>query len=190
MYIRVRCALRPSHPLTATLTTTPIQPIESSNSKPNSVSNMGLDMQSSQEGTSGVDDVPESSQQYPSILEELERDDFVIDDDSTVIYSYYSTVSTNYTMSNLEGPGRILGNLYSKAGYVLERRLAQRAQQRAHRSAVEAYSRALSLLRERGTIGSMIRSTDRTENEKACEALLICAQYVSSIFVLSCFGDT
>lgn len=145
------------------------------------------DAQPTHEGTTGVNDVSGSSMFSPSsVLEELLRDDPEpeIDDDRTTIYSYYSTVSTNYTMSNLEGPGRLLGNLYSKAGSLLERRLAQRAQQRAHRSALEAYSRALALLQERGTIGSQITSTDWRKNEKGCEALLICAQYVFLSFVM------
>ncbi|KLO03872.1 hypothetical protein SCHPADRAFT_897482, partial [Schizopora paradoxa] len=54
-----------------------------------------------------------------SFLDELRNDD------ATTVYTYFSTVSTNYTMSNLPGPGRLLGNFYSRAGRTLERRLGR-----------------------------------------------------------------
>lgn len=53
-------------------------------------------------------------------------DEFLADDDST-IYTYFSTESSNYTMSNLPGPGRLLGNLFSSAGSTLERSLKKLA---------------------------------------------------------------
>lgn len=40
--------------------------------------------------------------------------------------SFVSTFSTNMTMSNLPGPGRALGKLYSKAGRSLEKVMALR----------------------------------------------------------------
>ncbi len=46
----------------------------------------------------------------------------VQDDDAATTYSYFSTWSSNYTASNLPGPGRILGNLYDWAGSTLWRR--------------------------------------------------------------------
>ncbi len=39
-----------------------------------------------------------------------------LQDDASTIYSYFSTWSSNYTMSDLPGPGRLLGNLMSSAG--------------------------------------------------------------------------
>ena len=42
---------------------------------------------------------------------------------SRLSFTSYSTWSTNMTGSDLVGPGRILGNLYSRAGRALERRL-------------------------------------------------------------------
>ena len=46
------------------------------------------------------------------------------DDDSAITHSSYglsrSSWSTNMTMSNLPGPGRLLGKLYSRAGRLLE----------------------------------------------------------------------
>lgn len=50
-----------------------------------------------------------------------------IDESATSNYSYYSTVSSNYTMSNLPGPGRHLGNLFSTVGSAFERQLGLRA---------------------------------------------------------------
>lgn len=39
-----------------------------------------------------------------------------------------STFSTNYTMSNLPGTGRVMGNLYKAAGRRLERTMSKIAQ--------------------------------------------------------------
>ncbi|KLO18479.1 hypothetical protein SCHPADRAFT_936155 [Schizopora paradoxa] len=70
---------------------------------------------------SSSDSLPSST----SILNKLRDDD--------VTYSYWSKWSSNYTVSNLVGVGRVLGNLYSKLGSSLERRLGNYA--------IRAYSR-------------------------------------------------
>lgn len=91
-------------------------------------------------------------------MNELRRDESDItttDDASVMTYSYQSTWSTNYTMSNLPGPGRNLGNLLLKAGAALERRLVlwriinraalkaeKEAARKAQEEAVEAARRA------------------------------------------------
>ncbi|KLO05794.1 hypothetical protein SCHPADRAFT_712388 [Schizopora paradoxa] len=100
-----------------------------------------------------------------SFLDELREGD------ATTIYSYFSTWSTNYTMSNLPGPGRLLGNLYSKAGVSLEKRLASLVSRAARRE----YEDAVEMLHSDGA-PTMLNSNDRQEQEKACEMLLICAQ--------------
>lgn len=149
----------------------------------------------------GAFDNPPSSS---SFLDDLRRDEprreetdsLAADDASVITYSYYSTVSTNYTMSNLEGTGRIIGNLYSKAGAALERRLGRIANRAAIKAAAEASEKALkaeeeareearrveaealNLLRYRVFLGD-----DLSENEKVCDALLICAKYVFLSFV-------
>lgn len=43
------------------------------------------------------------------------------DEDDFERWTYASTMSTNMTMSNLPGPGRTLGKLYSSAGRSLEK---------------------------------------------------------------------
>lgn len=76
-------------------------------------------------------------------------DDFADDGSSQYTYSYASTWSTNYTMSNLPGPGRILGNLYSTAGRSLERglgELVKKGVRRKLRSAVDVELRCSLLL--------------------------------------------
>ncbi|KLO10282.1 hypothetical protein SCHPADRAFT_525468 [Schizopora paradoxa] len=60
--------------------------------------------------------------------------------------SIWSEWSSNYTMSDLPGPGRILGNLYSSAGAALERSVARGiawlAQRREATKRAEAWVRA------------------------------------------------
>ncbi|KLO14315.1 hypothetical protein SCHPADRAFT_939614 [Schizopora paradoxa] len=97
-----------------------------------------------------------------SILNALRRDD--------ITFSYYSTISTNQTMSDLEGPGRILGNLYSRAGLLLERglgRLAVRAGIGSYAKTRDAVSKGFFRLFE---------SDDTKEHEETCDVLLLCAR--------------
>ncbi|KLO11017.1 hypothetical protein SCHPADRAFT_942415 [Schizopora paradoxa] len=85
-------------------------------------------------------------------------------------YTYYSTWSSNFTRSNLEGPGRLLGNLYSRAGRVLEKNYYRLK----NREVIKAYEDTVAVLRS-GGIHGMIGSDDQQEHEKACEILLTCA---------------
>ncbi|KLO10519.1 hypothetical protein SCHPADRAFT_906835 [Schizopora paradoxa] len=104
-----------------------------------------------------------------SFLDELRNDD------TTTVYSYFSTVSTNYTMSNLPGPGRLLGNFYSRAGRALEKRLGRIV----NRAAIKEYEDAVDILLQRswnGSIHDMFDDDDPSENERACEILLVCAK--------------
>ena len=54
----------------------------------------------------------------------LPADDELHDTQSVTSSSFYSS---NYTMSNLVGPGRVLGNLYSSLGRRLERSIGASA---------------------------------------------------------------
>ena len=54
----------------------------------------------------------------------LPADDELNDTQSVTSSSFYSS---NYTMSNLVGPGRVLGNLYSSLGRRLERSIGASA---------------------------------------------------------------
>ncbi|KLO10513.1 hypothetical protein SCHPADRAFT_515176 [Schizopora paradoxa] len=106
-----------------------------------------------------------------SFLDELREDD------TTTAYTYFSTVSTNYTMSNLPGPGRLIGNFYSRAGRTLERRLGRIV----NRAAIKEYEQAVVVLRLssipwNGPIYRMFRSEDPKEHKKVCEILLMCAR--------------
>lgn len=105
------------------------------------------------------------------------------EDDTTTIYSYFSALSTNYTASNLPGPGCLLGNLYSKAGSALERglgRLVYRRYLKENTEELTAYMVAMAMLKDTGKIYAMLESEDPRENERACEILMIYAQYVFS----------
>lgn len=55
----------------------------------------------------------------------LSSDDDGTDDGDTQSVTHTSLFSSNYTISNNIGPGRVLGNLYSYAGQNLERALGQ-----------------------------------------------------------------
>ncbi|KLO08250.1 hypothetical protein SCHPADRAFT_894016 [Schizopora paradoxa] len=101
-----------------------------------------------------------------SFLDELHEDD------TTTSRSSNLTLSTNYTMSNLPGPGRLLGNLYSKAGSSLERRLGRFA----NREAIKEYNEALVMVQSGWKIDHLLCSEDSKEHEKACRNLLICAE--------------
>ncbi|KLO10524.1 hypothetical protein SCHPADRAFT_516060 [Schizopora paradoxa] len=102
-----------------------------------------------------------------SFLDELR------DDETTTVYSYYSTVSTNYTMSNLPGPGRLLGKFYSRAGKSLEKRLGRVV----NRAAIKEYDDAVGMLRQWSSKGSFA-CDDLKDNERSCETLLVCARSV------------
>ena len=68
------------------------------------------------------------------------------DDESTV-----STVSTNFTQSNLPGTGRLLGNLYSKAGKRLEKAI-HRLVHIAGYGPESSYVKLLNLYRDQSEI--------------------------------------
>lgn len=94
---------------------------------------------------SGPSNLPFTFSSWEDELRRDEPDTVAADDASVMSYSYYSTWSSNYTMSNLEGTGRIIGNLYSKAGAALERRLwriVNRAALKAEKEALEEAKRA------------------------------------------------
>ncbi len=121
---------------------------------------------------------PNSPQPDPSFLD----DDFHEQDDSTSIYtySYNSTWSSNYTMSNLEGPGRLLGNLLSRAGSSLERRLGKIAKKRADRRAfLQSLARAEADLSLHNLFPMILESEDMINKERACNILLGYARYVA-----------
>ncbi|KLO18461.1 hypothetical protein SCHPADRAFT_955046 [Schizopora paradoxa] len=91
-----------------------------------------------------VDDAPDTHFMSSSVLEEFQRDD--------ITYSYASTWSSNFTMSNLVGPGRILGKWYSKAG-------------------IGSYAKLV-----KGALDRMFQSENPKKHEKACEIMLTCAK--------------
>lgn len=95
-------------------------------------------------------------------------------DDSAVAYSYTSTWSSNQTMSNLVGPGRLLGKFYSWAGSSLEQGIGQFA---LH-AGIGSYAKAVEKLQNVAAMYEMMRSENTRKNEKACEVLLICAKSV------------
>lgn len=162
MYIRLRSTLH----LIATTTTISAQPDGMSNHEPNPPTS-SRDAQRTHEGTSCTNDAYDVPMSSTSFLDELREDD------TTTVYSYFSTVSTNYTISNLPGPGRLLGNLFSRAGSALEKRLGKLI----NRATLKAYAEAVAVLQELWRIECMFESEDELENEMACEVLLICAKY-------------
>ncbi|KLO14305.1 hypothetical protein SCHPADRAFT_317931 [Schizopora paradoxa] len=95
-------------------------------------------------------------------------------DDASSISSSLSSMtwSTNYTVSNLPGPGRNLGNLYSWAGTSLERRLGKLAE----RAAVKKYDEAVAMLQSERRIAAMFWSLDPKKYAKACGIILTCAR--------------
>lgn len=121
-----------------------------------------------------------------SILDELQHngsDTDPTDDASVVTYSYNSTWSSNYTMSNLPGTGRLIGSLYLKVGLALERRLwrllnlaALKAQAEILEEMRRAEVEVMDMIRD--GIWGMIKSKDENGNGNACEVLLLCARYV------------
>lgn len=126
-----------------------------------------------------VEDASNASLLSSSILDELRRDNR-----SAWTYSYHSAWSSNYTMSNLPGPGRLLGMLYSRAGSSLEHQLGKFAL----RMGIGSYPKAVIMLRKESgkAVSAMLWNSDEQVVEKFCEALLVCAQYVPPIFVSFC----
>ncbi len=130
----------------------------------------------------------------PSSSRSLLDDSLSEKDDSTTIYSYYSTESSNYTMSNLEGPGRLLGNLFSSAGSFLERRLGKLAYSVGSWSPTDlTYNDVMSISEgddmARAEIDlrllnllPMLRCKDITQKEKVCNIFLRYARYATSSF--------
>ncbi|KLO14326.1 hypothetical protein SCHPADRAFT_318909 [Schizopora paradoxa] len=100
-----------------------------------------------------------------SWLDELQLEG---DHDASTVYTYTSSWSTNYTMSNLVGPGRLLGKLYSRAGSSLERGIGKLA----YRAGLGSQAKAESLLQGTSKITSLMMSDDADEHERACELLL------------------
>ncbi len=98
------------------------------------------------------------------------------DSTSTYTYTYYSTWSSNYTMSNLVGPGRLLGKLFSNAGSSLERRLGKLA----YRARLGSHAKAETDL-SYYNMSPMLHGEDMILKEKACNILLGHARYATSL---------
>ncbi|KLO10520.1 hypothetical protein SCHPADRAFT_942793 [Schizopora paradoxa] len=126
------------------------------------------------EGASGLDSAkfPDDPLAPSSFLDSLLRDD--------VTFSYTSTLSSNYTMSNIVGAGRVLGNLYSKAGLSLEKGLGTLAV----RAGVGDYAKFVS-----NAIGEMFESDDQKRHEKACKILLRFARSHDAAIQLRAFQE-
>ncbi|KLO10510.1 hypothetical protein SCHPADRAFT_515150 [Schizopora paradoxa] len=121
------------------------------------VPNSNPSSQGLREGASRLDsaEFPDDPLPSSSFLDSLLRDD--------VTFSYTSTFSSNYTMSNRIGAGRVLGNLYSKAGLSLEKGLTNLAV----RTGVGDYAKFVS-----DAVEGMFKSEDPRKHEKACKILL------------------
>ncbi|KLO14322.1 hypothetical protein SCHPADRAFT_939620 [Schizopora paradoxa] len=115
-------------------------------------------------GDEGLLSVPPLSSPF---LEELIRDE-----SCAITYSYYSTVSTNYTASNLVGAGRVLGNLFSRAGFSLEKFLEKLARRTSSGREVEL-SVALQwfLFTDNWVQNGSVKNL-----EKDCKTLLLAAE--------------
>ncbi|KLO06949.1 hypothetical protein SCHPADRAFT_909921 [Schizopora paradoxa] len=99
-------------------------------------------------------------------------------------YSYASTWSTNYTVSNLTGPGRIIGNALSSAGSSLERQLGTMA----YRAGLGRYARAETSLQRTGPSSLFIyEDTDEKSRERVCKTLLEYASSTNLIIQLMAF---
>ncbi|KLO10500.1 hypothetical protein SCHPADRAFT_930495, partial [Schizopora paradoxa] len=107
----------------------------------------------------------------------------VRNDDTTSVYSYRSTVSTNYTMSNLPGPGRLLGNFYSWLGTLFEKHFEGSGNLARSRTNFEAEA----MLRDYRVIYSMLRSGYTREVECVCRILLTCAGSTNSLVQIRAF---
>ncbi|KLO08245.1 hypothetical protein SCHPADRAFT_944605 [Schizopora paradoxa] len=124
------------------------------------------DRQSTYNDTPGDEDANVVMPLSSSVPDEHREDDTI---DTTTVYSYYSTWSTNYTMSNLPGPGRILGNFYSRAGRALEKHLGRIVDRT---SIIQAKVVMYSIS---GTFGLFV-SKNPKKHETGCEVLLACAR--------------
>ncbi len=80
-------------------------------------------------------------------------------------------------MSNLPGPGRLLGKLLSSAGSSLEQRLGKLA----YRAGLGSLAKAETDL-DHHNLWSMLEDEDMAQKEKACNILLGYARYVASLF--------
>ena len=125
-------------------------------------------MNSNSKATACVDSLPDNTLPSSNFLGELEVDD------TGTLYSYYSTWSTNYTMSNLPGPGRNLGNLLSWAGLTLEAQLARLI----NRGTERYYEDAVNKLLDKEWYPYVFQRDNRKEHDRACDMLLLCAKYV------------
>ncbi|KLO14320.1 hypothetical protein SCHPADRAFT_939618 [Schizopora paradoxa] len=76
-------------------------------------------------------------------------------------------------MSNLPGPGRLLGNFYSKAGSSLERGLRKLVTGASSRRELV---RAKSIVNQQDSLDNLLLSSNISDAERACDALLICAR--------------
>lgn len=125
---------------------------------------------SSSESTSTVIDILSPRPSASSWPEDIE------DEDATTVYSYFSTWSSNYTSSNLVGPGRLLGNLYSRAESFLEQQLRKLVNGEELRANAMAVSLLLTPGVAPGTLYDMMWSGNAEKMEMACDALLRCAR--------------
>lgn len=125
-------------------------------------------MNSNSKATDCVDSLPDNTLPSSNLLGELEVDD------TGTLYSYYSTWSTNYTMSNLPGPGRNLGNFFSWAGSTLEERLARLM----NRGTERYYEDAVNKLLDKEWYLHVFQRDICKEHDRACDMLLLCAKYI------------
>ncbi|KLO10516.1 hypothetical protein SCHPADRAFT_515310 [Schizopora paradoxa] len=128
-------------------------------------SSLGANTKSALNETPPADDSADDPLSSTPFLDELREDD------TSTMYTYFSTWSTNYTVSNLPGPGRLLGNVYSRAGFALERKLGKWL----NREKIRQYNEAVTILQSGNSVGDMLRSEDPKDNERGCEILLACA---------------
>ncbi len=119
-----------------------------------------------------VSDLPNSQRASTLLDDNYEQNDST----STYTYTYYSTWSSNYTMSNLVGPGRLLGKLFSNAGSSLERRLGKLA----YRARLGSHAKAETDL-SYYNMSPMLHGEDMILKEKACNILLGHARYATSL---------
>ena len=98
---------------------------------------------------------------------------FVNDMQSTK-WSFRSEWSSNYTASNLPGPGRNLGNLYSRAGRLLENSLGRLAYSAGIGKSVKA-QKTLRMVEDWS-----VRTTPENERREICKALIDCARCVTT----------
>ncbi|KLO06003.1 hypothetical protein SCHPADRAFT_946448 [Schizopora paradoxa] len=87
--------------------------------------------------------------------------------DAGTVYTLHSSWSSGYTNSNRVGAGRVIGNLYSRAGSSLQKGFGSLA----YRMGMGSYAKML----EHG-FRDKFRSDDVKEHEKVCEIMLACAK--------------